>query len=135
MKALVTDMRHSSIVEEKRVFDAAGIDIDTTFCENEEDLIRNGRGAVEGQVLTFRDVTALKRMSETIDYQASHDILTGLTNRKHFSMRLDELIADLAWHFKWPLSELLDLDVDEIVHWHGIGLDQIERLNKSRGGA
>jgi hypothetical protein len=48
---------------------------------------------------------------------------------------LDELIADLGWHFKWPLSELLDLEVDEIVHWHGIGLEQIERLNKGKGGA
>jgi hypothetical protein len=42
------------------------------------------------------------------------------------------LIADLAWHFKWPLGELLDLDVDEIIHWHGIGLEQIERLNKGK---
>jgi hypothetical protein len=43
------------------------------------------------------------------------------------------LIADLAWHFKWSLAELLDLDVDEIVYWHGIGVEQIERLNKGKG--
>jgi hypothetical protein len=42
------------------------------------------------------------------------------------------LIADLAWHFKWPLGELLDLGIDEIVHWHAIGLEQIERLNKGK---
>jgi phosphoglycerate dehydrogenase-like enzyme len=35
MKVLVTDMRHSSIEEERKVLEPAGVRIDTTFCRNE----------------------------------------------------------------------------------------------------
>ena len=45
MKVLITDMRHSSCIEEKRVLSAEGIEVDTTFSANEEELIRNGKGA------------------------------------------------------------------------------------------
>jgi D-3-phosphoglycerate dehydrogenase len=44
MKVLVTDMLHSSIEEERKVLEPAGVTIDTTFCRSEEDLIRHGRG-------------------------------------------------------------------------------------------
>ena len=45
MKVLVTDMRHGSIEEEKRVLEPAGVTIETTFCRTEGELIRHGRGA------------------------------------------------------------------------------------------
>jgi D-3-phosphoglycerate dehydrogenase len=45
MKVLVTDMRHCSIEEERKVLEPAGLMIDTTFCRDEEDLIRHGRGS------------------------------------------------------------------------------------------
>jgi D-3-phosphoglycerate dehydrogenase len=45
MKVLVTDMHHSSIEEERKVLEPAGVVLDTTFCRSEEDLILNGRGA------------------------------------------------------------------------------------------
>ena len=38
---------------------------------------------------TVRDITERKRMEEEIKYQATHDLLTGLPNRKMFMERLD----------------------------------------------
>jgi D-3-phosphoglycerate dehydrogenase len=46
MKILITDMRHASAAEERKVLEPMGVEVDTTFCADEEDLIRNGRGAV-----------------------------------------------------------------------------------------
>lgn len=45
MKVLITDMRHSSIEEEQRVLEPAGVAIETAFCRTEEELILRGRGA------------------------------------------------------------------------------------------
>lgn len=63
MKALITDRRHASIEEEQRVFDAAGIDLDTTYCENEDALIANGRGAV-GFLVSYARVS--RRVMEAL---------------------------------------------------------------------
>jgi len=49
-------MRHSSIAEEKAVLESAGVTIDTTFSETEEDLIKNGQGAI-GFLVSFAQVT------------------------------------------------------------------------------
>jgi len=48
--------------------------------------------SIEGEVLALRDTTERRKMSETISYQASHDTLTGLSNREEFSNRLSVLI-------------------------------------------
>jgi len=56
MKVLVTDMRHSSIDEERRVLEPAGVVLDTTFSETEGELIRNGQGAV-GFLVSYARIT------------------------------------------------------------------------------
>ncbi len=63
MKALITDMRHASASEEKKVFDAAGIELDTTFSNNEDELIEHGRGAV-GFLVSYAKVT--RRVMEAL---------------------------------------------------------------------
>jgi diguanylate cyclase (GGDEF)-like protein/PAS domain S-box-containing protein len=64
----------------------------------------------EGLLITIRDITEMKRMSETIDYQASHDSLTGLSNREEFSLALNELLA--ALRSSDATHALLVIDVD-----------------------
>jgi diguanylate cyclase (GGDEF)-like protein/PAS domain S-box-containing protein len=57
--------------------------------------IHEKENASEGYLMTLRDITEMKRMSETINYQASHDSLTGLSNREEFSFKLNEILAAL----------------------------------------
>ncbi|UCF99319.1 MAG: C-terminal binding protein [Spirochaetaceae bacterium] len=45
MRVLITDMRHPSIEEERKVLEPAGVTIETSFCRTEEELIREGQGA------------------------------------------------------------------------------------------
>jgi diguanylate cyclase (GGDEF)-like protein/PAS domain S-box-containing protein len=54
--------------------------------------IRNESGDVDGAVLTFNDVTESRGLTRQISYQAAHDALTGLVNRREFERRLQEAI-------------------------------------------
>lgn len=61
-------------------------------------------------LVIFRDASALKCAEQELIFQSTHDLLTGLLNRREFARRLDKLI-DLD-----PLSQshiLLYLDLDE----------------------
>ncbi|TFG84037.1 MAG: GGDEF domain-containing response regulator [Spirochaetales bacterium] len=57
--------------------------------------IHESDNATEGFVITMRDITELKRLSDTLNYQASHDNLTGLSNREEFSYKLGEIIKNV----------------------------------------
>ncbi len=74
--------------------------------------IMDDNGQVEGQVFMLRDITCIKRMNDTISYQASHDLLTGLVNREGFSIHLKNLI-DNAKKVKSLQHALLYLDIDQ----------------------
>ena len=51
--------------------------------------IRDHHKNIIGSVLILRDVTEAKIMAERISYQAQHDSLTGLINRREFERRLE----------------------------------------------
>lgn len=51
--------------------------------------IRDSRSDITGVVLVFHDVTALRGLARKMSYQATHDSLTGLLNRREFENRLN----------------------------------------------
>ena len=53
------------------------------------------RGETSGAVVLLHDVTELRGIARQMSYQASHDALTGLVNRREFERRLQEAL-DLA---------------------------------------
>jgi diguanylate cyclase (GGDEF)-like protein/PAS domain S-box-containing protein len=55
--------------------------------------IRDRDGTIIGVVLAFRDVTQERLLTRKISYQASHDPLTGLINRREFEARLERMLA------------------------------------------
>lgn len=50
---------------------------------------------VVGIVWNFRDITEKHKLSEQLSYQANHDALTGLVNRREFERRLVRVISSL----------------------------------------
>lgn len=50
--------------------------------------IQDADGEVRGAVLVFRDVSEQYRLSQEMEYQATHDELTGLGNRRAFELAL-----------------------------------------------
>jgi len=49
-------------------------------------------GERPGSVVVLRDVSEVRRMTQNLEYQASHDELTGLVNRREFNHRLQEAL-------------------------------------------
>ncbi|HET7809145.1 MAG TPA: PAS domain S-box protein [Steroidobacteraceae bacterium] len=55
--------------------------------------IRNREGVAIGAVIVFGDVTKERRLKRALSYQASHDALTGLINRREFDTRLESAVS------------------------------------------
>lgn len=72
--------------------------------------ILNDRRAVIGTVLTFRDVTEQRKLTQKLAYQAAHDSLTGLLNRDEFENRLGKILTSTRKH---DTHALLFLDLDQ----------------------
>ncbi|MEW6591574.1 MAG: EAL domain-containing protein, partial [Pseudomonadota bacterium] len=54
--------------------------------------IRDKDGTTIGAVLVFHDVTAAREASRKLAYQATHDTLTGLINRREFERQIDDAL-------------------------------------------
>jgi diguanylate cyclase (GGDEF)-like protein/PAS domain S-box-containing protein len=54
--------------------------------------IRNADREVVGAVVLLHDVTEMRGLARQMSYQATHDALTGLINRREFERRLEEAI-------------------------------------------
>lgn len=116
----VTDKRFS------QDFLAQPVEGDKAFFFNDT-LIKNAQGqnfvvdgsitkiheqanTTDGYVFTLRDISELKRLSETISYQASHDILTGLSNREEFSYKLNEILKSIKSTDETEVLIVIDVD-------------------------
>lgn len=58
--------------------------------------IHGDAGQHLGSVVTFRNVTAARRLTDELTWQATHDPLTGLSNRRAFESRLKRAIGSAA---------------------------------------
>src|SRR5216110_726789 len=54
--------------------------------------IRNSAQELVGAVVLLHDVTEMRGLARQMSYQATHDALTGLVNRREFERRLEEAI-------------------------------------------
>jgi diguanylate cyclase (GGDEF)-like protein/PAS domain S-box-containing protein len=69
-------------------------------------------GELIGAVLVFHDVTESKRLLRRLGFEASHDALTGLVNRREFEARLKRGI-ERAHHNDGDAAALLYMDLDQ----------------------
>jgi len=74
--------------------------------------IRDRAGNLIGAVMVFHDVSKERRLHRALHYQASHDALTGLINRREFENRLTAAVED-ARQDKEARHALLYLDLDQ----------------------
>ena len=70
----------------------------------------NSKGNLVGWVVVFHDVSQIQKMAEQLTWQASHDALTGLINRREFERRLAELIDSAHNDNKQHALMYMDLD-------------------------
>jgi diguanylate cyclase (GGDEF)-like protein/PAS domain S-box-containing protein len=72
--------------------------------------IRDIAGQTVGAVVVLHDVTEIRGLTRQMSYQASHDPLTGLINRREFERRLDESLAGVRGGEAGHVLCYLDLD-------------------------
>lgn len=108
------------------------------YIENTASPIRDGSGEVTGGVLVFHDVSESRELNRRLSYHTSHDILTGLVNRREFENRLERALKSArARETSYALC-YLDLDQFKIVNdscGHSAGdalLKQLGALLKSK---
>jgi diguanylate cyclase (GGDEF)-like protein/PAS domain S-box-containing protein len=71
--------------------------------------MRDAAGEIDGTVIALRDVSDLRGLTRAMSYQASHDALTGLVNRREFERRLEEALEATRGGARHVLC-YLDLD-------------------------
>jgi diguanylate cyclase (GGDEF)-like protein/PAS domain S-box-containing protein len=89
-----------------RTHSARMVDVDLKIAP-----LRDKTGRTIGSVTALRDVTQARRLQARLSYQATHDELTGLINRRELQRRLE----DLLWRSNTDefVSALLYIDLDQ----------------------
>jgi diguanylate cyclase (GGDEF)-like protein/PAS domain S-box-containing protein len=78
--------------------------------------IHDGAGTIVGTVLVLRDVTELRVMARELSYQATHDALSGLINRREFETRLGKALHSAQERSRRHALCYLDLDQFKVVN-------------------
>ncbi len=78
--------------------------------------IRNREGRILGVVVVFNDVTEARRLALQMSHQASHDVLTGLVNRREFEHRLQRSVDNAITHGNEHALCYLDLDQFKVIN-------------------
>jgi diguanylate cyclase (GGDEF)-like protein/PAS domain S-box-containing protein len=79
-------------------------------------VVKSNERRVGGAVLIFRDVTESKDLSRELEWQASHDALTGLMNRNTFELKINQSIINAVENdVKYALL-FIDLDQFKVVN-------------------
>lgn len=78
--------------------------------------LRNSNKVVIGAVFAFHNVTKLRTLTNQLSYQATHDALTGLINRREFEVRINQAIKSAKHENKNHAMMYIDLDQFKVVN-------------------
>ncbi|MDH4274486.1 MAG: EAL domain-containing protein, partial [Gammaproteobacteria bacterium] len=73
--------------------------------------LRDQHGNIIGAVLVLHDVSASRELANRLSWQATHDALTGLINRREFDHRVTQAALDA--HSEHAEHALLYIDLDQ----------------------
>jgi diguanylate cyclase (GGDEF)-like protein/PAS domain S-box-containing protein len=75
-------------------------------------ILDRARARAAGAILVFRDVTQIRLITSELAYQAKHDMLTGLMNRREFEQHLQNVLSGTPVRTEEP-HWLCYLDLDQ----------------------
>ena len=78
--------------------------------------MKNEQGDLLGAVVVIQDVSHTRKLTHQLSYQASHDALTGLYNRRKFESHLQEALINAEYEDRHHVLLYLDLDQFKIVN-------------------
>ncbi len=86
------------------------------FIKNTTAPIYNQDRQITGTVLVFVDITEARQLSQQLSYQASHDPLTGLVNRREFENRVKRVLKTAKSTSTYHALCYMDLDQFKIIN-------------------
>ena len=89
---------------------------DFYWARNSISGVKNTDGVISHFICIQDDVTHEYELSERLSYQASHDVLTGLINRREFERRTERLLATLKHEKGMHALCFMDLDQFKVVN-------------------
>jgi len=98
---------HSSLINK----DASVISIEASIAP-----MKAENGDLLGAVIVIQDVSPTRRLTKQLSYQASHDLLTGLYNRRKFEEFLEEILINVREDDRQHALFYIDLDNFKIVN-------------------
>jgi diguanylate cyclase (GGDEF)-like protein/PAS domain S-box-containing protein len=96
--------------------------------------ITGDRGRFEGLTIAFRDVTDVRKLNETVTYQASHDALTGLINREEFAFQLEGIATEGTRNHSEHVFLFVDIDQFKVINdvcGHQAGDELLRQISES----
>ena len=78
--------------------------------------IKSPDGSITGAVVIMHDVTEVRGLTQQMSYQATHDPLTGLINRREFERRLEQSLHSVRDEKSSHVLCYLDLDRFKVVN-------------------
>ena len=99
--------------------------------------IRGRDGQVLGAVLVFHDISETRQLTRQLEYDATHDALTGLINRVEFERRLERALASARRYGAQHALCYLDLDQFKVVNdtaGHAAGDELLKQINTLLSG-
>ena len=131
-------LEHRSIADYRKDMALKRQDGDMISLELSVSLMTNQREKVIGGVVVFQDVSEARRMTSQLSFQARHDELTGLYNRRVFEQRLLELLEDARQNKHEHVLCYLDLDQFKVVNdtcGHMAGDELLRQLSEELLGS
>lgn len=99
--------------------------------------LRNSKKVVIGAVFAFHNVTKLRTLTNQLSFQATHDALTGLINRREFEVRINQAIKSAKHENKNHAMLYVDLDQFKVVNdtcGHHAGDELLKQLTSRLQG-
>ena len=95
--------------------------------------VRDRNGVTTGVVLVIQDESEKRRVGHRLSYEATHDLLTGLINRREFERRLARVVGDLTDTAADHVLLCIDLDRFKTINdscGHDAGDDLLRSLSR-----
>jgi len=95
--------------------------------------IRDDKGEITYYLCTVEDITEARQLNEQLSYEATHDSLTGLANRREFEARVQKLLDENSSHSQEHAICFLDLDQFKVVNdtcGHSAGDELLRQMSR-----
>jgi diguanylate cyclase (GGDEF)-like protein/PAS domain S-box-containing protein len=121
--------RNESWDIEYRIYTKKGKEI---YVHELGECVLDEQGTVIRTFGTLQDITERKQIEEQLTYQASHDALTGLVNRREFEHRTERLLSTIQLDKSEHALCFMDLDQFKVVNdtcGHTAGDEMLRQLS------